>query len=102
MIEIGDNSKSKLSFADTQFEDIAKFFAGEAELNPSYTERQRRLHCIGYSIKKGATPKGYSPQAAEMAKTMTMKQLRDGCKLLLVEDKEFEEIVRALDKAEVI
>jgi len=48
-------------------------------MSPAVSEQQRKLFCIALSIKRGKTPKGYSPEAAEMAKTMTLKQLRDYC-----------------------
>ena len=43
---------------------------------PAVSERQRKLAGIALSIKRGETPKTYSPQAAKMAKTMTIKELR--------------------------
>lgn len=46
---------------------------------PAKSERQRKLAGIALSMKRGETPKGYSKEAAKMAK-MTAKQLRDYAK----------------------
>ena len=45
-------------------------------MSPSKTESQRKLAGIALSIKRGETTKGYSKQAAEMAKSMTIAELR--------------------------
>lgn len=47
---------------------------------PATSEAQRKLCCIALNIKLGKTPKSYSPQAAKMAKTMSIEQLSDFCK----------------------
>lgn len=44
---------------------------------PSTSEKQRRLMGIALAIKRGKTPKSYSPSAAKLAKTMTVDQLRE-------------------------
>ena len=44
---------------------------------PAKTEAQRKLAGIALAIKRGETPKSYSKRAAEMAKDMTVKQLRE-------------------------
>lgn len=46
---------------------------------PAESERQRRKMCIALQIKLGKTPASYSPEAAKMAKTMTIKELEDFC-----------------------
>ena len=46
---------------------------------PASSERQRKMFCIALSIKLGKTPKSYSPEAAKMAKEMSIKQLSDFC-----------------------
>jgi len=46
---------------------------------PATSESQKRLMCLALSIKLGKTPASKSPQAAKMAKTMTLKQLKDFC-----------------------
>ncbi|MGB9693976.1 MAG: DUF3008 family protein [Fervidobacterium sp.] len=47
---------------------------------PAKSAKQRRLFAIALSIKRGQTPKSYSPAAARMAKTMSVSQLRDFAK----------------------
>ena len=47
---------------------------------PSVSEAQRKLACLALSIKLGKTPKGYSPEAAKMAKEMSIEELSDFCK----------------------
>ena len=47
---------------------------------PSSSEQQRRLMCLALSIKLGKVKASKSPQAAEMAKEMSIKQLSDFCK----------------------
>ena len=44
---------------------------------PSVSKSQQRLAGIALAIKRGETPKSYSPQAAKMAKSMTVKELRE-------------------------
>ena len=46
---------------------------------PAESEGQRRLMCLAMSIKIGKTPASKSPQAAKMAKEMTLKQLSEFC-----------------------
>ena len=47
---------------------------------PSVNESQRRMMCLALAIKLGKAPASKSPQAAKMAKEMTMQQLSDFCK----------------------
>ena len=47
---------------------------------PASSEAQRRKMCIALSIKLGKTPKSYSPEAAEMAKTMSLAELKAYCR----------------------
>ena len=47
---------------------------------PAESEGQRRLFCLALSIKLGKTPAGKSPQAAKMAKDMSIKTLSEFCK----------------------
>ncbi len=42
---------------------------------PARSVKQRKFLGIALSIKKGKTPKSYSPEAAEAAKTMSRKAL---------------------------
>ena len=46
---------------------------------PAESEGQRRLMCLALSIKTGKTPASKSPEAAKMAKEMTLEQLSDFC-----------------------
>jgi len=47
---------------------------------PAKSEKQRRLAAIALSIKRGKTPKNYSEEAADMADSMTTKELREFAK----------------------
>ena len=47
---------------------------------PATSEKQKRLFCVAFSIKKGDTPASYSKQAAKMASEMSEEQLADYCK----------------------
>ena len=47
---------------------------------PATSEAQRRLMCIALSIRLGKTPAKYSPEAAEMAKTMSLADLKEFCR----------------------
>ena len=47
---------------------------------PATSPEQKKLFCIALNIKLGKTPKSYSPEAAKMAKDMTIAQLSDYCK----------------------
>lgn len=42
---------------------------------PAKSVKQKRLMGIALAIKKGKTPKSYSPEAAKAAKTMSEKAL---------------------------
>lgn len=42
---------------------------------PAVSVKQKRLMGIAYAIKKGKTPKTYSPEAARAAKSMSKKAL---------------------------
>ena len=44
---------------------------------PATSERQRKLAGIALAMKRGETPKDYSPEAAEMARSMSEKSLRE-------------------------
>ena len=44
---------------------------------PSKTRAQQKLAGIALAIKRGETPKSYSPAAAKMAASMSVKQLRE-------------------------
>ena len=44
-------------------------------MSPAVNERQRRLAGIALAIARGETPKDYSPEAAEMARSMSQKEL---------------------------
>lgn len=46
---------------------------------PATSKGQKTLFCIAQSIKEGKTPKSYSKQAAKMAETMSLEQLKDYC-----------------------
>jgi len=43
---------------------------------PARSERQRRMAGVALSIKRGQTPRSYSPEAARMAESMSERQLR--------------------------
>ena len=47
---------------------------------PASSEAQRRIFCLALSIKLNKTPASRSPEAAKMAKDMTLEQLSDFCK----------------------
>jgi len=47
---------------------------------PAVSERQRKAMAIALSIKRGETPKSYSPKLAKLAKSMSEQQLRDFAK----------------------
>lgn len=42
---------------------------------PAVSERQRRLAGIALSMRRGKTPMSYSHEAAEMARSMSQKEL---------------------------
>lgn len=42
---------------------------------PAVSERQRKLAGIALAIARGETPEDYSPEAAEMARSMSQKEL---------------------------
>lgn len=44
---------------------------------PATSEAQRKLAGIALSIKLGKTPRSYSAQAAKMADSMTLEELRE-------------------------
>ena len=48
---------------------------------PATSKKQRTLMCIALSMKKGETPESYSAEAAKAAKSMTVQQLEDYCKV---------------------
>lgn len=45
------------------------------------SEGQRLLMCLALSIKQGKTPASKSPQAAKMAREMSLKTLSEFCHL---------------------
>ena len=49
-------------------------------MSPSSSEQQRKLFCLALSIKLGKVKASKSPQAAKMAKEMSIQQLSDYCK----------------------
>jgi len=53
-------------------------------MSPATSESQRRLFCLALSIKLGKADASKSPQAAKMAKTMTIQELSDFCKSKVV------------------
>ena len=44
---------------------------------PAVSERRRRIMGIALAIKRGKTPRSYSPEAAELADSMTEEQLEE-------------------------
>ena len=46
-------------------------------MSPAVSERQRKLAGIALSMKEGETPRSYSKQAAEMASSMTRRELEE-------------------------
>ena len=44
-------------------------------MSPSVSESQRRLAGIALAIARGETPRDYSLEAAEMARSMSQKEL---------------------------
>lgn len=48
-------------------------------MSPSVNESQRRLMCLALSIKLGKVPASKSPEAAKMAREMSVKDLSDFC-----------------------
>ena len=47
---------------------------------PSTSEKMRRLAGIALAIARGETPADYSPEAAEMARSMSIESLREYAK----------------------
>jgi hypothetical protein len=47
---------------------------------PAVSERQRKAMAIALSMKRGETPKSYSPKLSKLAKSMSEQQLRDFAK----------------------
>lgn len=46
-------------------------------MSPAVSEDQRRLAGIALAMKRGGTPYSYSKEAAKMARSMTIEQLRE-------------------------
>ena len=46
---------------------------------PATSESQRRLMCLALSIRLGKTPASKSPEAAKLARTMSLEDLSDFC-----------------------
>lgn len=46
---------------------------------PSVSESQHRLMCLAKGIKMGSLSASKFPQAAKVAKEMTLEQLKDYC-----------------------
>jgi CHASE1-domain containing sensor protein len=51
--------------------------SGRSDLVPSTSEAQRKLFAIAESMKKGKTKKSYSPQAARIAKTLSVGKIKE-------------------------
>ena len=49
-------------------------------MSPSSSRQQQKLMCIALSIKLGKTPKSYSAEAAKMAETMSLAELKTYCR----------------------
>jgi len=47
---------------------------------PAESKSQKALFCLALGIKLGKVPASKSPQAARMAKEMTVQQLSEFCK----------------------
>jgi len=47
---------------------------------PASSEKMRRLMCLALSIKMGKTPASKSPEAAKMAREMSLEDLSDFCR----------------------
>ena len=47
---------------------------------PASSEKMRRLFCLALSIKIGKTPASKSPEAAKMAREMSLEDLSDFCR----------------------
>ena len=50
---------------------------------PSSSRQQQKLMCLALSIKLGKVKASKSPQAAKMARQMSVKQLSDFCHSLI-------------------
>ena len=44
---------------------------------PSVSDKQRTLFTIAESMKKGKTKKRYSPEAAKIARSLSMPKIKD-------------------------
>lgn len=44
---------------------------------PAVNEKQRRLFAIAEAMKKGRTKKSYSPQAAKIAKSLSVPKIKE-------------------------
>jgi len=44
---------------------------------PAVSEKMKKLFAIALQIKRGKVPRRYSPQAAQLAKTLTEEKLRE-------------------------
>jgi len=55
-------------------------------MSPATSQSQQKLFCLALSIKLGKTPASKSPQAAKMAKDMSIKELSEFCKSPVKED----------------
>jgi len=49
-------------------------------MSPASNEGQRRLFCLALAIKLGKVPASKSPEAAKMAREMSVEQLSEFCK----------------------
>ena len=53
---------------------------------PATSEQQRKLFCVALAMKLGKVKKSYSPEAARLAKTMSLNQLSDYCRQPIVKE----------------
>jgi len=49
-------------------------------MSPATSPEQKTLFCLALAIKLGKVPASKSPEAAKMAKEMSLEQLSDFCK----------------------
>ncbi len=61
---------------------------------PAVSEDQRKLAGIALAMRRGKTPYSYSKKAAEMARSMTIEELREYAKGPSIDDMSPEEKIR--------
>ena len=86
--------------ADTIEAEVAELF-DTATLHPAKSQSQRELFCMALDIKEGRRDPKSSVKAAGIAKRLSTRKLKEFC-VTQIRDKELDEVVRALDKVEVI